>query len=273
MDPLKELSMRLLAYAPKALLVLAVLLVGLIASSVLRRVGIWLVKHTGLESAAESAGISKMLYAVGAKKGLANLFGSLAYLAGLLLTLAAVADLLSLPAVSTLTSLAVQFLPKLFAAGAVLLGGLWLAAVVRRVLREFGKRNEELDSPDLVAQIAYYVIVTITVTWSAQQAGLSTGIIDSLIQIVVGLGLFSLALAFGLGFRTLMTHIAARHYYERMLQPGDKVRVGDLEGIVLRYSPIALIVETEQGERIVPCASLLDKTIDVQPMDDPNAAE
>ena len=263
-EPLKAFYVRAVGLAPRAALVLALLVAGLIASAVLRRLARWLTRRTGVEAMAESAGVSKMLYTIGAKRGLAELIGSLAWIAGLLVTFAAIADVLALPAVSALTALAVRFLPKLFAAGAVLLGGLWVAALVRRLLRRLAERDKDLESPDLVAQLAYYLIVVVTVTWAAEQADISTGIIDSLLKIVLGLALAALALAFGLGFRTAFESISARHYYERMLQPGDKIRVGDTEGVVLRFSAIAIIVQTELGERIIPCRTLLN----VEPLED-----
>jgi len=134
--------------------------------------------------------------------------------------------------------------------------------VVQRVADQSGS----VDAPGFVAQVSYWVIVVITVTWSVEQAGLPTDIISSLTKIVFGAVLAAVALAFGLGFRGAMGNIVARHYYEKMLVPGDRVRVEGQEGLVVRFTPVALVVETSEGEVIIPCQKLLDGAVRVQPV-------
>ena len=255
----------MLAAAPRAALVVAVLLVGLILSSVARRVVRWLTQKTGLESFAEKIGVAKPLYAIGARGGIAELLGRIAWFAGLLLTLSAVADLLELAAVSSVTALTVKFLPRLLAAAAILLGGMAVAAFVRNLLRAVGEKRDDVDAPDFVAQLAYYVIVIVAVTLAADQAGLQTGIVESLILIAVGVSLAGVALAFALGARDTFRNLTTRHYYEKMVRPGDRVRVGDHEGVVVEYSPIAIILSTGRGKRVVlPCNMLSSMAVTVE---------
>ena len=258
---------RALQVAPRVLLVLVVLIGGLIVSAILRRLGRWLVRKSGLEALAESVGIAKLLYAVGIKKGLAELVGSLAWLAGVLLTIAAVADLLDLEAVSTITALAIRFLPRLFAASAVLLAGIALASVVRRLVSRFGRRSDDLERPDFVAKLAQYVILTVTVALAADQAGLETDIVYALILVVVGVGLASVGLSFALGARPVFGKLAARHYFAGHAEPGDRVKVGDHEGVVVRYSAVAMVLDLGDGRQlVVPCDQLLAEPVVVEPL-------
>ena len=52
----------------------------------------------------------------------------------------------------------------------MLLGGIAVATAVRRVLLALAKRREDVDAPDFVAQLAYYVIVVVATTLAAEQA-------------------------------------------------------------------------------------------------------
>jgi len=38
------------------------------------------------------------------------------------------------------------------------------------------------------------------------------------------------------------------------------------EGLVVRFTPVALVVETSEGEVIIPCQKLLDGAVRVQPV-------
>lgn len=264
-DRVQKLIDTLIASAPRAALVLGVLVMGLILSAVARRLVRWLARKTGLEAFAEKIGVAKPLYAVGARDGIAELLGRVAWAAGLLLTLSAVADLLHLEAVSAVTALAVRFLPRLLAAAGVLLGGMAVAAVVRNVLKAVGKDREDVEAPDFVAQLAYYVIVTVAITLAADQAGLQTGIVESLIVVVVAITLAAVGLSFALGARGVFRHLTARHYYQKLVKLGDTIRVGDRTGVVIGFSPVAVVLRAERGERIVvPCGLLMDGSIAVE---------
>lgn len=274
-ERVQKLLDALTASAPRAALVVLVLIVGLILSSLAGRLVAWLTRKTGFEAFAEKVGIAKPLYAIGARDGIAKLLGRLASFAGLLLTLSAVADLLDLEAVAAVTSLVVRFLPRLLAAVGVLLGGLAVAALVRNVVRAVGGAREDVEAPDFVAQLAYYVIVTVAVTLAADQAGLQTGIVESLILVVVGISLAAVGLSFALGARAVFGHLTARLYYQKVVRPGDTLRVGDREGVVVGFSPIAVILRVERGVTlVVPCSQLMEEAVSVRtaaPTDPPPA--
>ncbi len=265
----RAITDQLLAVAPKAALVLGVALGGLVLASLAGRVAQWAVRKSGVEALAEKAGVAKVLYAVGFRRGAARMVGSLVWFAGLLLTLGAVADLLKLDAVSGVTSLAVKYLPRVLAAATMLLAGMSVAVLARNLITRLGSKGSELQDRGFAGQFAYYAILVVTVTLAADQAGLQTRIVESLIQIVAACGLAALALAFALGAREVFHNLTARHYYERTLHPGDHVSVGDDHGIVVRFTPIALVIRTDTGEKILPARRLMESTVSVRaPGDD-----
>lgn len=260
---------------PTLLMVLATLLIGGVTAWLLRRLTRWLVRASGLEALAEGAGVSQLLYAVGARTGLAELCGRLVRGLVWLLTFVALADLLHLDVVSQLLAVAVQLLPKLVAAAAILLGGVAVAKLARQLIRAMdqpsgraGTDEQELERPHVVADIAYYLLVVIAATLAADQTGLQTKLVQDLILMGIGLALASIALAFGWGSTSVFRHLATRHYYGKLVRAGDRVRVGDVEGVVIRFSPIALVLRTSgDDEIIVPCATLAEGSVQVTPLD------
>ena len=252
---------RITRYAPTVGFVLAIVIGGFIASLLARRIVTAVIRRTGLEAFAERAGIARALYAVGIKQGLAKFLGTLTYLAGLAVTFTAACDAMGLTVVSTLTTNVLKYLPRLLGAGAMLVGAGVLAAVVRAAVERLASKRPDVESPQGAARIAHGIVILVGAVLAAEQAGVEIGFLTTLLQIGVGILGVGLALAFALGFYVVIRNMAARHYYKPLLRVGDVVRIGEDEGTVLRFGPTALVLRTADGERIVPCARFLNRTI------------
>lgn len=259
-----SLAERVLRHAPTAGFVVAIVICGLIASSLARRIVKALVRRTGLEAVAERAGVARALYAVGVKSGLASFVGGFVYAAGLVITFTAASDAMGLTIVSTLTTNILGYLPRLLAAGGLLLGAGALASVLRAFVERIAQKRADVDSPKVAAKLVYVVVMVIGAVLAVEQAGIEVAFVTTLLQVSVAVAGLGLALAFALGFHAVFRNMAARHYYKPLLRVGDVVKIGDDEGTVLRFGPTALVLRTEGGERIIPCARFLHATIHVQ---------
>jgi hypothetical protein len=253
-----------IALAPRAAFVTALVLGGLLGSALLRRVVTTLVRRFGIETLAESAGVSRLLYAVGAKQGFASFLGSLAFAGGLLATCSAASDALGLTVVRDLTAVALRYAPRLVGAGAILLGTLSLASVAERVVRHALGRRRDVESPEAAAKLAYGFVVLLGAMLAAEQAGIEVGLLITLLEIAAGLTGFAFALTFALGFHAVFRGMAAGHYYRPLLRPGDIIRVGEDEGAVVRFGATAVVLRSERGEAIVPFTRFLTHTVHVR---------
>jgi small-conductance mechanosensitive channel len=70
--------------------------------------------------------------------------------------------------------------------------------------------------------------------------------------VIVGTLLGGAALAFGLGARTAVGNIIGAHYVAQMYQVGQTVRVGEIEGRIVRTTAIAVVLDTPAGLVQVP---------------------
>ncbi|MDH3202108.1 MAG: mechanosensitive ion channel [Myxococcales bacterium] len=259
LETMQQVWDRLAQLTPRIALVLGVLLLGLLAAVVLRRVTRWAVRRVGLEELGERAGISKTLYALGIRRGLASFLGQVVFYTVLLITFSALAELLGLDALAELGSTLTRFLPRALAAVLVLVGGLWLAGWLRGLVLRFGERGERLESPALVAQVVYYAVLVVAITLAAQQAGLDTDLITLVIGIAVGGLVFGFALMFALSARGIFQNIIARHYCQSSIRPGDEVEVEGMRGRVLRYTAVSVVLTVDDGkEKLVPCSALIE---------------
>ena len=247
-------------WAPKALMVLSILALGLALSWFARRVAAWLVRRSGLEALAEKAGAAKVLYRVGAKDGITPLVQTSVWYAGLLATVAVLADALGLTGLTEGVASILAFVPRLVAGLALLIGGLWLGGLVRGLIDRLSQQEAGAKTASVAGQAAYGLVLVLSVTVALGQLGLEVTLLYALIQVVLGAAVFALALAFALGGRPLFENLLARHYYDALVTPGDRVRVDDVEGTVVRVSAVSVIVASAEGEHVVPCSTLL-KTV------------
>jgi hypothetical protein len=265
--PIADVGDQLLAILPKIALVLAVLIAGIIISALLRRATRWLVRKTGLEALGERVGASKALYAIGAKGSVAHLLGTVVWIAGLLLTFSVIAEMLALPGLAEGVAAVTGFLPRLIAAGFVLVAGMFLADMVRTLVIRTGERRDgaRLESPALVGQVLYYTVLTVAVAMAVGQVGLETDLINVLIAVVAGALFLSLGLAFALGVRGVVKNVTARHYLQGVCAPGDRLTIAGERGVVLRFTATSVVLEAPDGAHVVvPCALALEAAVRVR---------
>lgn len=249
-------------HGPKAAFFVGILIAGVIASSIARRVTRWAVDRSGLDGLAEKAGAAQLLHKLGYRKGVSALAGSVVYGAGLLITVAAAAESLGLTAVADGAAAIISFLPRVAAAVVVLAGGAALAGVLRGVVEGFGRAREDVESPEVLGNLAYYGVMTISVVVAAGQAGLETALVETLLTTVASVVVAAIALAFALGSRGSFHNLVAGHFFKRLARPGDTVRIGDIEGVVVRYFGVSVVLRTRDGDELaVPCKVLLDETV------------
>ena len=84
---------------------------------------------------------------------------------------------------------------------------------------------------------------------------------SALLVVIAGTTAAAIALAFALGSRHSFHNVVAGHFFSRLARPGDTIRVGDLEGVVIRYFGVCVVVKTADGEVAVPCKVLLEQNI------------
>lgn len=253
------------ALVPKLTLALAILLIGLLLSLILRTVVRWAGVRIGIDRLAQKTGLQDVLSAIGLRRGLSHGLGTVLFYTGVVLTFAAVAEVFELRGVSTVAGALLAFLPRLLSGALMLLAGFWVAAFVRGLIRPTGGGG--LDAPELVAKAAYYGIVIVTAMLAADQAGLEMDLADTVVTLIIAAAVFACGLGIGLGSRPMFESIIAKNQFAKEIQPGDHIKVGETEGVVVRYTSVALVLDTVSGEKLVPCKALLEGAVTLEKID------
>ena len=174
-------------------------------------------------------------------------------------------ELVNLPA--DVRGLVLEWSARLAATVVVLVVGITLAKAVREVTAR--ATEGRIDAPVALSRIVYYGLLAVTLAIAARQAGLETLLFNRLLLVLFGAATLSVGLAFALGARRAFESLIAKYHYERLIRPGDRIRIGEHQGVVVRYSPVALVLSVRGKELIIPCHRLHEATIELERIDAP----
>ncbi|MCA9494859.1 MAG: mechanosensitive ion channel [Myxococcales bacterium] len=264
-SPEQRLVARLVDAAPSLLAALASLVVGTALAVVGRRITRALVRRSGLDALLERLGVVRLLYAVQLKSGVDVLAGDLVFATLLLVTLMVSAERLGLQGVAEGLSTVIEFVPRLVAAGVVGLFGFVAADMASRVALGLGRRRQDLLAPTFLSNIVYWLVLAVALATAAGHLGLDTRLVDGLILVVGAVGCGSVGLSFAFASQRFLTDVIARTYARQIADPGDRVRLGAVEGVVVRFDAVTVVLRHDEGhELVLPCRRLFaDEGVEV----------
>ncbi len=175
-------------------------------------------------------------------------------------------------ALDELTTDAIAFIPRLLVAAVII--------IVANVLESFATTAISTATGRMPMQIQRQAnlvvkatILALAVILAVGQLGVDTAVINLGVAAVFFAVAASLTLLIGLGGQRVAREVAATRALRRLLDVGDKVEVGEVEGVVQSVSPTAIEVETESGTTVlVPSSHFLDRTVTIDRASEPAEA-
>lgn len=165
---------------------------------------------------------------------------------------------LGLPFISAWLAEAALYLPRVLAAGVLLLLGVLAGNVVRNAVSSTAA-SAGVAYPEVLARVSQMAIVFITVVVASDQLGLELRFLIVVAAIILGAALSGAALAFGLGAQIAVRNIVSSHYLEKIYRVGHAVRIDDVEGRILEITSTSVIVGTPEGRVVVPAKDFTEK--------------
>ncbi|HPF68058.1 MAG TPA: hypothetical protein PLC20_10315 [Flavobacteriales bacterium] len=251
----------LLDALPGLLSGLLVLLVGWLIARVLRWTTGRLLKRLGLDAAAEKSGLDRQLQRFGGLK-LSKLIGLVVYWAVLLVFLLASADVMGLETVTRGVEGFLAYLPTLLSALAIFVIGLVIAEKVKQGMSTL-MSSVGIGGGKVVAQVLFGLVALFMTITALNVAGIDTTLITSNILIVIGGVLIAFGIAYGLAARGILTNILSSYYGRDRIKPGQRIRIGQDEGVVERIDSIAITLDTGDRKVMLPCSVLTTERIEV----------
>ncbi len=100
-------------------------------------------------------------------------------------------------------------------------------------------------------------IVGLAVLLAVAQLGIDTTVVNLGVAAIFFGVAASFTLLVGLGGREIAGEVAATRTLRRMVSIGDRIQTGDVAGLIVGLHPIAVEVETADGERVLVPSSII----------------
>ena len=195
------------AAGPRLLAAVIILLVGWIASKLVKVAVTKGLKAVKLDVAAEKTGVETFLQRGNIRSSSVEIIGKLIYWLLLLLTLLLAVRAMGLPEAQLLFASVLAILPRVVLAVFVLILGLTLAGFIADIVQT-AAANAQSRHARLLSNISRYSITILVVIVALNQLDIATDVISTAFLILFGALCLAGALAFGLGCRNLAASIA-----------------------------------------------------------------
>lgn len=180
-----------------------------------------------------------------------RLIGTAAFWIILLLFLSFATSLAGMAGVTEWLREVLRYLPTLLFGVLIIVAGHLIGLLVRDLLLE-ALASAHVEQREIVARLAQTATFLTAVIIGVHQIGVNVSFVTLVIAVALGSVLLAFSLAFGLGARGLVANLIGTHYLRRQLQPGVRVRVGEVEGEIIEITPTNVVLETDDGRAFIP---------------------
>jgi hypothetical protein len=252
-------------YLPSLLAALALLLAGWLLGRLLRRLFVKLGDRANV--ALVRFGQPRGYGGLHLSPNLMNLLGNVAFWISMLVFAAMAARIAGLDAFSGWLGRVVVYLPTLFAGGLIVLAGYLVSKLVRDLvvaaLVSTGSTQSELLG--LGAQSAIFLTAIVI---GLDQVGIDVTFLITLLAILLGGAVLSLAIAFGLGARDFVGNLIAAQQARGVIEPGQLVSVAEQRGRVLEITLTSVVILTDVGRVFIPATAFQQQITAILAEDD-----
>lgn len=181
--------------------------------------------------------------------------GAIVYWGVLLFFVMAATETLGLPVVTGWLAEVANYVPRIVAAILIVALGTLAARIAREVIARMA-RSANAPGADRLGRAGEVALLVATGLVAIEQLGIEISFLKAALLIMLAAVVGGSAIAFGLGGRELVGNVLAQHYVQKTYQVGQTIRFQNIQGRIVRMTDIAVIVEAQDGEVVIPAGQL-----------------
>jgi hypothetical protein len=213
-ESFREAAQRLVLVAPRLLAMLTLVLTGLVAAWIARRLTVRLLRVAGFDAGCARWGLTSGLIRLGIRRPPSALVGQAVFWTLFLIGLLMGVDALDMPAAESLITMIFWFLPNLIVATAVMAAG-WLLANFLSQATLIAAVNAQVAGAPLIAFAVRWLVLVFAGGAALTQLGIAREMVLLAFGIAFGGTVLALAVAFGLGAQQLAREMLESHLRKR----------------------------------------------------------
>jgi len=168
----------------------------------------------------------------------------------MLLVFTSAADALGWESVTGEISKLISYLPQLFVALIIFIVGAYFASRVRDIISGTTE-SLGLSTGRIISSFVFYLLIILVALTSMRQAGIDTSIITSNMMLILGALLASASISYGFASKDVLSNILAGYVGRGTYQPGMKIEIDGIKGVIIDTSNIGVTVEQKNGDIVI----------------------
>lgn len=242
-----QVASRVVEYTPNLLGALGLLLLGWLVARLLRTFAVKAMHVVELLLHRLSRGQTARTI----PSGSVEIVGGILFWVVILFFAAAATHVLGLGAFSSWLQSLVTYLPTLMAGALIIIAGVLLAGLARDLTVAAVSTFPE-NQRQLLGRIVQGAVLVTAVAVGADQIGVRITFLVILAAVVTSAVVGGIALAVSLGSRAYVANLIGAHHLRQAFGVGQRVRIGELEGMILELTAVSIVLETDQGRVNIP---------------------
>jgi small-conductance mechanosensitive channel len=259
---LNELADTLIAYIPRVLGALAIVIAGFVLAVVARQGSTVVLQRLRFDRACERVGVTRLMRGGGIERTPTRLAAVVVFYAIILVAILAALGPLGLDFLAETLNALILYAPQALGAILILLLGTSAAGVVSELAggtlsRAGVRRTGPIES------FVRFGVVFVAAVLAAAVLGIDVAIVLIITVIVLGAVALAASLALGLGLRRISENVAASRYVSEDINEGDQISVNGFSGTVERVGQTSTTLRGEDGRLyIIPNGYFLEHVVE-----------
>ncbi len=189
----------------------------------------------------------------------ASVAATVVYWVTVIVFAAAAAHVLGLVVLTEGLGTIAAYIPNLVTGILIIVAGFFLGNVAQQGVRRM-MTTGTLRQRAIIGRAAQGITVVTIFAIGLAQIGIDVSVFVVILAVMLGAFLGGGALAVGLGSQVLVRNIIGAHYISDKVVAGRRIRVGGHEGTILQRTPVSVVVETDEGQVVIPAKAFLEET-------------
>ncbi|NQU29245.1 MAG: mechanosensitive ion channel [Anaerolineae bacterium] len=251
---------------PSIITVILIILIGWIVSRLVAGFVKRVVTRTGLNKAFDHSGFAQELDKIQPGRTLADLASSVTFWLLWLYIIFASLTGSDLNLEATPFNAALSFLPHLFVAFMILVGGVLLAQFIGRWV-QVGVAATGVEFHETLGKGTRLLLIVIVIITAIEELGIDLTPLTNALTNIITIFVAGLALAFGIGAREVVHNILAGYYAREHFELGDQVQIDNETGTLDAIGTVSAEITLPKGRIVIPNSDLTEKMVKIYTVD------
>jgi hypothetical protein len=204
------------------------------------------------------AGIDQALHQLGVRQSLTTLIPRVTYFLILLVLARTMGDALGLDGISSAIGAFFAYLPNIAAALVLMILGSTVGQFVGQIVAQSAESSGIEFAPAL-GKLISGAILFVCAMMAIAQLKIDTEIIRIVTALVLGGAALAFGLAFGLGTRDIVRHVAAGFYARKVLTMGKPLGIAGHQGVLRAITATHIVLQSGEEETTLSNGVFLDQ--------------